>query len=70
MVLISTYWNVKKRVFTREARNREIVLISTYWNVKLQIYSSSEPLLSSFNLNLLECKILLRRKARAKNNWF
>ena len=66
MVLIETYWNVKKH--RKEPSSRLIlVLIETYWNVK---FNCSHILLISFsciNRNILECKVQGERKERKSN---
>ena len=55
-LLISTYWNVKQKKILSEKFN-DFLLISTYWNVKL-ICAYFKKSSVTFNLNLLECKVL------------
>ena len=53
-VLIETYWNVKKSIYTK-SMNRPLVLIETYWNVKTH-FQSALPRTLRINRNILECK--------------
>ena len=61
-VLISTYWNVNTTNDTF-SNAYAVVLISTYWNVNTRI-AIATGLENSFNLNLLECKSILRQRQR------
>ena len=55
LVLIETYWNVKKSKALCQSRHAG-VLIETYWNVKaiLELWNMNEE--TSINRNILECK--------------
>ena len=57
LVLISTYWNVN---LPRLSKTAVLVgvLISTYWNVNLSTPITCCFFIMSFNLNLLECKLV------------
>ena len=57
-VLISTYWNVKDFI-TSKSVDFKAVLISTYWNVKFTLGAGDANHDAGFNLNLLECKIIM-----------
>ena len=55
MVLIETYWNVKKNKIVRSFL-ASFVLIETYWNVK-DVFATSDHLFDiGINRNILECK--------------
>ena len=57
-VLIETYWNVKKNLFTKYSCPRP-VLIETYWNVKYPSRIQKGVSLRRINRNILECKDLI-----------
>ena len=54
-VLIDTWWNVNKLVYTVQC-TRDLVLIDTWWNVNPCEYINSLFCRSSFNRYMVECE--------------
>ena len=54
IVLIETYWNVKK-VKPKILLSFDMVLIETYWNVKV-LSAGGSGAQTGINRNILECK--------------
>ena len=59
IVLISTYWNVNINQYGKWYCHYN-VLISTYWNVNFKKEKTNSKKSIRFNLNLLECKFLIK----------
>ena len=69
MLLISPYWNVNQ-THSHSHPARHILLISPYWNVNEANCHEAGTWFMTFNLSILECKLVLRWDVNARSITF